>query len=425
MEKNRKRLLIGCFIALVLFTPFAFFATGCKGKVHQSGQHGGKALYQCAMHPQIVSDKPENCPICGMRLMRVDQPSSATAKKASKGKGKILYYQHPMRPDITSPTPAKDEMGMDYIPIHEGESSESGAITIPGHGEVNISPERQQLIGVKTTTAQRILLNVTIRAVGRVAYDPELYNFLSEYKQAVAAEERIKESPLPQVRERAEALIRSSELKLRQLGLTEDQMKELLKADQANSNLLLPSDKAWVYGEIYEYEMKLVKPGQKAQITTPALPGMTFEGKIIAIDPILNAMSRTLKVRIEVINQDKALTPEMFVDVVIEAPLGEKLAIPEDALFDMGDKQFVFVDQGEGRLVPTEIKVGHEADGYYEILEGLTEGEKVVNSANFLIDSESRFRAAAKGFGGAKKQEQNQPVPAEKETSQPKASDQH
>jgi Cu(I)/Ag(I) efflux system membrane fusion protein len=182
-------------------------------------------------------------------------------------------------------------------------------------------------------------------------------------------------------------------------------MTELLKGDQENSNLLLPTETAWVYGEIYEYEMKLVRPGQMAQITTQALPGMTFEGKVIAIDPIVNAMSRTLKVRIEVENKDKSLTPEMYVDVVIEAPLGEKLAIPEDALFDMGDKQFVFVVKDEGRFVPTEIKVGHEADGHYEVLKGLMEGEKVITSSNFLIDSESRFRAAAQGAGGTKKLE--------------------
>jgi multidrug efflux pump subunit AcrA (membrane-fusion protein) len=289
--------------------------------------------------------------------------------------------------------------------VYEGDVAGAGAITIPGHGEVTISPERQQLIGVESMLIKKMPLSVTIRAVGRVAYDPELYNFLSEYKQALSAQEKTKESQLPEIQERSEALVRSSELKLRQLGLSDTQMKELLKGDQENSNLLLPTETAWVYGEIYEYEMKLVRPGQMAQITTQALPGTTFEGRVIAIDPIVNAMSRTLKVRIEVENKDKSLTPEMYVDVVIEAPLGEKLAIPEDALFDMGDRQFVFVAKDEGRFVPTEIKVGHEAEGYYEVLKGLMEGEKVITSANFLIDSESRFRAAAQGAGGTKKLE--------------------
>lgn len=418
-----KKLTFSFFLILIAALPFVFIEAGCKGKheAHQSGK--GKALYQCSMHPHIVSDKPENCPICGMRLTKVDQPSEGG--QAKKGRGKILYYQHPMNPGVTSPVPAKDEMGMDYTPVYEGDVARAGTITIPGHGEVTISPERQQLIGVESMLIKKMPLSVTIRAVGRVAYDPELYNFLSEYKQALSVQEKVKESQLPEIQERSAALVRSSELKLRQLGLSDAQMKELLKVDQENSNLLLPTEKAWVYGEIYEYEMKLVRPGQMAQITTQALPGMTFEGKVIAIDPIVNAMSRTLKVRIGVENKDKSLSPEMYVDVVIEAPLGEKLAIPEDALFDMGDKQFVFVDKGEGRFVPTEIKIGHEAEGYYEVLKGLTEGEKVITSANFLIDSESRFRAAAQGAGSAKKQEQNKSMGQEVQTSQPEGSHQH
>jgi len=423
-SKRLKKITLFSLIMIVAIFPFIATQTGCKGKDHAHEAGKGKALYQCSMHPHITSDKPENCPICGMRLTKVDQPSGGGAKPG-KGRGKILYYQHPMNPSVTSPVPSKDEMGMDYTPVYEGDAAGAGTITIPGHGEVTITPERQQLIGIETALVKKMPLAVTIRAVGRVAYDPELYNFLSEYKQALSNQEKVKESQLPEIQERSAALVRSSEIKLRQLGLSDAQMKELLKGDQENSNLLLPTETAWVYGEIYEYEMKLVRPGQMAQITSQALPGMTFEGKVIAIDPIVNAMSRTLKVRIEVENKDKSLTPEMYVDVVIEAPLGEKLAIPEDALFDMGDKQFVFVVKDEGRFVPTEIKVGHEADGHYEVLKGLMEGEKVITSANFLIDSESRFRAAAQGAGAAKQQEQNKPVSAEAETSQPAVAHQH
>ncbi len=419
-SNHRKRIGLFSVILIIAILPFVAIQTGCKGKDHTHEAGKGKALYQCSMHPHITSDKPENCPICGMRLTKVDQPESSGQKK-SGGRGKILYYQHPMNPSVTSSVPAKDEMGMDYTPVYEGDAAGAGTITIPGHGEVTISPERQQLIGVESMLIKKMPLSVTIRAVGRVAYDPELYNFLSEYKQALSNQEKIKESQLPEIQERSAALVRSSEIKLRQLGLSDAQMKELLKGDQENSNLLLPTEKAWVYGEIYEYEIKLVKSGQTAQITSQALPGIMLEGKVIAIDPIVNAMSRTLKVRIEVENKDKSLSPEMYVDVVIEAPLGEKLAIPEDALFDMGDKQFVFVVKEEGRFVPTEIKVGHEADGYYEVLKGLTEGEKVITSANFLIDSESRFRAAAQGSGATKKQEQNKPMSGEAETSQPPA----
>ena len=307
-----------------------------------------------------------------------------------------------MRPDITSPSPNKDEMGMDYTPVYEGDEGGGGTIQIPGHADVVISPERQQLIGIQTSLVKEKELSTTIHAVGRVAHDPELYNALAEYKGAVESFERVKNSPLPQVRQQGESLVKASELKLRLMGFSEAQIQEYLKSNPNDTSLLLPSNRAWVYADIYEYESGLIEVGQKALITSPALPRLRFEGKVKVIDSVLNSMSRTLRVRIEVDNPDKALKPEMFADVTIEASLGEKLAIPEEALFDTGTNQIVFVDKGEGHIEPRQVRVGYEASGYYEVLEGLSKGEKVVTYANFLVDSESRLRAAAQGMGGMK-----------------------
>jgi hypothetical protein len=385
--------LIGLILAAVF--SFAIFNSMGKSKAHMAETVSkDEPLYQCSMHPTIVSNKPDNCPICGMRLTRVEA-SSQPEKPKKEGRGKLLYYRHPMRGDITSPTPAKDEMGMDYIAVYEGEES-GGETSVPGHGDAMISSERQQLIGVQKAVVEERPLILTIRTVGRVAYDPELYNLFTEYQEAVRSKEKLKDSPLPEVRERAEALLRSTEFKLKLSGIGDEQLDALKKTGESHSNLLLPSNTAWVYADIYEYETGLVKPGQTAKITSPALPRMQLEGKVQTVGPVLNAMSRTLKVRIEVENKDEALKPEMFVDVAIKVDLGTRLAIPEDAVLDTGERQLSFVDKGEGKIEPREIEVGYAADGYYEVLKGLSAGEKVVSSANFLIDSESRLRAAAK-----------------------------
>ena len=403
MKKINLSILV--FVILVVLAPLAVLSKGCKGKIASSGLRARDIVYQCPMHPNIVSKAAGNCPICGMKLTQVSEQAESANGKASHEKRKILYYQHPMRPDITSQIPAKDEMGMDYVPVYEESVSDEEAISIPGHGAIFISPERQQLIGVKTAVVQKKPLVLTIRAVGTVAYDPQLYNTYTEYRQAASAYEKIKESPLPEVRRQSESLLRAATLKLRRAGLSDNQMEQLLKGNQDQANLLLPAETTWVYADIYAYESGLVKPGQIVKITTPAFPQLEGEGQIKTVDSALNAVTRSLRVRIEVLDKEKLLKPEMFVDAAIEVPLGTNLAIPEQALVNTGDRELVFVDEGEGRMSPREVKVGYEANGFYEVLSGLSEGERVISSANFLIDSESRFRAAAWAFQASEKKQ--------------------
>src|SRR5438477_7404062 len=176
-----RRLSIGIAIAVVLILAGGLVATRLlRRPAVETATPAPKARYQCAMHPQIVSDEPDICPICGMRLQKVEGPSEGEAQQ----KGKIVFYRHPMRPDITSPTPAKDEMGMDYIPVYESELS-GGEGAVPGHAAFTLSPERQQLIGVKTEEVERRPLDVEIRTVGKVAYDPGLYQAFVEYREAL------------------------------------------------------------------------------------------------------------------------------------------------------------------------------------------------------------------------------------------------
>jgi len=363
------------------------------------------ARYQCAMHPQIVSDHPDVCPICQMKLQRVEEgevtADASAAPQAAAGASKILFYRHPMRADITSPAPAKDEMGMDYIPVREADLAAEPGGEVPGHAPFTLSTERQQLIGVTRTKLERRTLDVEIRAVGKVAYDPMLYQAIAEYREAVKARAGIKNSSLPEAHEGAHAIVRSATLKLQQMGFSEQQVRELAETgDAAPTNLLLPGKSVWVYAQVYEYEVDLIHQGQAIEVTTPALPGRTFAAKVVAVDPILNAMTRTVRVRALVQTPDAKLRPETFVHVKIRIPLGEKLALPEEAVLDTGERQIVFVVQGQGHFEPRAVQLGRQAQGYYEVLSGLEMGDEVVTSANFLIDSESRFRAALAAFVG-------------------------
>jgi len=334
-------------------------------------------------------------------------------------------------------------------------------------GTVQISAERQQLIGVKIGTVEMKPLEKVIRTVGRVDYDekrivtvspkiggwiedlyvdftgryvrqgeplltiysPELVSTQEEYLIALEAKKSLTKSPFPEVAGSGLSLAESAKRRLKLWDITDDQIRILEETGQAKKTLTLYSpfsgfvleksaykgmnmmpgialfkladlSVVWLYADIYEYELPFVRLGQQASIQLSYIPGETFTGKAIYIYPSLNPETRTAKVRFEFPNPHGRLKPEMYANVEIKVHLGRKLAVPEGAIIDTGLRQMAIVDKGSGYFEPREVKVGAKVDNYYEVIKGLKAGERVVTSANFLIDSESKLKEAVGGMAG-------------------------
>jgi multidrug efflux pump subunit AcrA (membrane-fusion protein) len=349
-----------------------------------------KDLYYCPMHPSFTSDKPGVCAICGMSLVKRVTASGAEQKTEPVKSKKILFYRNPMNPQVTSPVPMKDQMGMDYAPVYEEETAPAQT------AGVYISPEKQQLIGVKKENVQIRKLSGQILTVGRVAYDPALFIAQQEYLQAFKSSRTINAADSGYIEEQSKSFIKVIKQKLLAMGMSEAEIDELEKQGRPQQNLYLPGSEdknVWVYVTIYEYEAGLVKTGTRVEIRAIAYPGEVFEGSVISVMPILESATRTVKARALVDNPDNKLKLEMFVNATIKYDLGEKLAVPEDAVMHAGTRDIVFVAKPDAHFEPRVVTLGAKAEHYYEVLRGLAENEEVVTSGNFLVDSESKLNA--------------------------------
>ncbi|HAR44278.1 MAG TPA: hypothetical protein DCS07_16870 [Bdellovibrionales bacterium] len=335
-----------------------------KGKPSAATAHEAhrKTVYHCPMHPAIVTDQPGQCPICHMDLQKVDE-------EGEDGSGKNA---------------------------HAAGTEQNKEVT--GRAGFSLSSEKQQLIGVATTKVEVRALGFEVRATGRVAFDPELYTAVEEFRQAALTLSQMDGNPYPGLQEQGRELVSSAKTKLRLMGLGEVQIRELVKGNVDSMNLLLPKGAVWIYAEVFEYEVGGLKTGQQLEVATPSVPGKSFSGKILSISPIVNSPTRTVRVRALVPDPQNLLRPDTFVNVKIKVDLGKRLAIPDDAILHSGSETFVFIALGKGRYEPRIVTTGVKSDDSYEILSGLVDGDLVVSSANFLIDSESRLRSALKNM---------------------------
>ena len=393
---------------------------------------------------------------------RAQHSSSATAEQKQR---RVLYWVDPMHPAYKSDRPGiAPDCGMQLVPVYADEAEQMAKAPA---GTVRITPERQQLIGVKLGRAEVRPVRKTIRAVARIAndetrivhvhskvdgwieeifvnsvgapvekgdplftlYSPELVSAQQEYLIALRARRQLAESPVPGIARSTESLYQAARRRLELWDVSPDQIRKLEESGESqqtvtfysphhgfvlekkafehlrvtqDTDLYLIADLStvWAIADVYEYEASMVQPGQKATMTLAYLPGQSFAGKVSYIYPQLDPQTRTLRVRLDIANANLRLRPEMFATVEIEVDLGKQLVVPVEAVLDSGNKQYAFVTRGDGYFEPREIKLGPRSDGYYVVESGLKPGEQVVTSANFLIDSESRLKAATAQMQG-------------------------
>ena len=349
-------------------------------------------------------------------------------------------------------------MGMDYIPVYEGEDSDDGS--------VKVSPGKIQRTGVETVAVSRRPITRTIQAPGVVAIDerrvavvaPKFDGYVvtvgnvttgTHVKQGDVLATVFGQAVLDQAArlliEQKSGWTRDDEAstpiglknsgrvvgatrRLQNLGVPEEFMDEvkrmrrvpdtftirapisgdLLERNWSDGQGFKAGDAGfrivdhtvvWMMANVAEDDIALVKPGQRVKVMARAYPGRVFEGRVTVVYPHLMKETRTAQVRIELPNADMALLPDMYGNVEITTGgNADALAVPTSAVIDSGNRQVVLVDIGDGHYAPRDVKLGRTGDGFRAVLSGLSEGDKVVVNGNFLIDAESNLQSALKGF---------------------------
>ncbi len=437
IKPGRNKIIIALLIIIGLTAVFTLRA-GTIDKFF-AGHFASKAVYYCPMHPTYTSDRPGTCPICNMSLVKREPETPDGSSDSVNMPGMSMgQTEHAGHATAGSTTPSgtgsvKTFTVEELVKMKPGQicllhkckhgtcmiamtpeiaklgkcpmCGEDLGILIKhampeGHAAVKLGPDNQLAIGIETAPVKKMTLAKTIRTVGRIAYDPELYQAEEEYLQALQAFRKAGAAD-PEIKEQAARLVDSSRIKLRLLGLSEGIVQEIEKAGKPDRSLLYSDagGTVWLYAPIYEYELSFVKVGDTLDAEVPSRSGEKFKGTIRSIDSVIDPITRSVRVRAILDNPQGVLKPEMYVNASLQVDFGENVAVPREAVFMTGDNNIVFVSAGGGRYEPRQVTLGAEADNFYQVKSGLWEGELVVTSGNFLIDSESRLKSALQGTG--------------------------
>lgn len=400
--------------------------------------HAAEQLYTCGMHPQIIKKAPGDCPICGMEL----QPVRANAP--APGERKVKYYKSTMTPGEISPVFKKDNMGMDMVPVYEGEdASGSQAISIAAHtiqqmniktAEIARGPVRRAIRALGTVEFNESgLVDITTKYEGWIEklfvnttwtvvkagdplfeiYSPDLYNAQLNYIVARSAE--TKPGPLTAAARARLTLFDLSEEFIDDLATKTEPSRTYVYRAPADGvviekmgvqgQMMKPGERiyrladlstVWVQAQVYENDLAFVHPGQSAEVRLGPGGETRVSSKVDLILPQVQASTRTVQARLVVPNPDGKIRPGMFADVRLEAELSpDAVLVPDLAVLRSGERNTVFVALGDGSFEPRTVELGaRTADNRYEVRSGVVAGERVVTSGQFLLDSESQLREA-------------------------------
>jgi multidrug efflux pump subunit AcrA (membrane-fusion protein) len=449
-------------LAFALLLLAATFAGGYIVRGSRHSQPERRVLYWVdPMHPQYKSDRPGIAPDCGMQLEPVyaDDPQIPVPRHGTAVPRKILYYRDPKDPKYIADKPGLNpETGNTLEPVYAPEAAAARG-SAPA-GAIRISPERQQVIGVKFATVEAGGASRSLRTVGKVAVDETRVGhvhtriqgwiekvfvdftgdvvkkgqpMLTIYSpEMLASEEELLLAA--RAKDVMPSLVDAAKRRLQLWQLSDDQIDEVLRTGRPihsitvlapmsgfvternafpnqkvtpDSDLYTITDlnRVWIVADVFESDITSIKPGDPARVTFQSGGAPPIVARVNYIQPQVDPTTRTLKVRLDAGNPGTRMKPEMFVTVEFGVATTPQLTVPSEAVLDTGERQTVFVDLGDGYLEPRAVVVGERFGDRVAITSGLKAGERVAASGVFLIDSESQLKAAASGMGTPRREE--------------------
>jgi Cu(I)/Ag(I) efflux system membrane fusion protein len=377
--------------------------------------------YTCTMHPSVHAEQPGKCPICGMDLVPVMKKGSAGAMLGSTSSPGTTSSH-----EFVVPVERQQQIGVTYATVTRGPLHH----TIRAVGTVEPDAQRRwEFVARVDGYVQQLFVPSPGQVVDKDAplisiYSPDL---LTTSRELVMLLRMRDEAKTKEARATPERLLAAAESRLKQWNITDEQITELEGKREPSESLTLRSpfrgivqdvpiqqgvnvkvgdrliaiadlSVVWIWADFYESELSMLQTGQEVSVTTSAFPNDRFQGRVAVINPFLEQAKRTARVRVDIPNADFKLQPGMYANVELGMDMGEGLTVPASAVMPTGSREIAFVDKGGGKLEPRIVELGEQIGDHYEVKNGLAEGERVVASANFLIDAESKVQGALKDF---------------------------